>query len=119
MVVMTKEQAVISCILKSFPGIKIMRRYSALNNKYEIDTYLPDQELAIKVDEKAHTVVEEKRDREIREELGCDLELIRINKDSKDFDMNAIIGTISNYIIESTKKLVEDSAKNNVEIQIM
>ena len=37
-ITLKKEQAVVISILKSIPGIKIMRQYSVLNDKYKIDT---------------------------------------------------------------------------------
>ena len=40
-ITLKKEQAVIISILKSFTGIKMIKQYSVLTNKYKIDSYLP------------------------------------------------------------------------------
>ena len=92
-----------------------MRQYSVLNNEYKIDLYLPDYRLAIEIDEKGHmdrSKTKKKRQTEIRKELDC--EFTRINPDSKDCDMDAIIGTIFNHINEANKKLIEESTKKSL-----
>ena len=112
----TKEQSVIIRISKSFPDIKIIQQYFVLHNKYKIDSYLPDYKLATKIDGKGHTdrkeEEEKEKEKEIKEELDC--KFIRINLESENFDMDAIIGTIFNHINKANKKLVEESTKKSI-----
>ena len=76
------------------------------------DMYLPEHSL-----EKGHTDRDEKEAKEkekiAKGQLGC--EIIRSNPDAKDFNnFNNEIGKISNYIIESTKKIAEKSTKKSL-----
>ena len=67
--------------------------------------------MAVEVDEKAHLDRNEdedkKREKEIKEELGC--EFIRINPIKECFNINVELCKIHNHFIESTKKLAKKS----------
>ena len=115
---MTKEQSVTTKVMKVFPNEKISRQRSVLT--YQIDLYFSEHKLALEVDEKVHKdrniYYEIKRQKAIEKELGC--EFIRINPDVKDYDEYAGIEKIYNQIIESTKKLTEESNKKSLIDQI-
>ena len=52
-IALTKEQSVISKIMKLFAKEKILLQHSVLDNK--IDLHFPKHKLAVEVDEKGHT----------------------------------------------------------------
>ena len=68
---------------------------------FRIDLYLPNQKLAIEIDENNHADrdahYEETREQRIKQELGC--KFLRINPDAKDFKMSYCIGCIMKEII--------------------
>ena len=63
--VLTKEQSVITKILKLFIGEKMFLQHSVL--KHNLDLYFPEHKLAIEVDEKNHMDIN-KTEEEEREE---------------------------------------------------
>jgi very-short-patch-repair endonuclease len=70
---------------------------------YRIDLYLPNQKLAIEIDENNHADrdarYEETRERRIKRELGC--KFLRINPDANDFKLSSCVGRIMSEIIHS------------------
>ena len=50
--IMSKEEAVTTIIMKSFVGVKMIEQYPVLSKK--IDLYIPDHKLATEIDEKRH-----------------------------------------------------------------
>ena len=70
-------------------------------NNFRIDLYLPDQKLAIEIDEHNHAdrdlSYEEEREAYIKTQLGC--KLLRINPDSEGFKLSTYIGRIMTEII--------------------
>ena len=73
----------------------------ALNN-FRIDLYLPDQKLAIEIDEFNHkdrdAHYEKERKRIIIECLNC--KIMRIDPDSKDFKLSTCLGQITREIMK-------------------
>ena len=69
---------------------------------FRIDLYLPNQKLAIEIDENNHADrdahYEETREQRIKQELGC--KFLRINPDAKDFKMSYCIGCVMKEIIQ-------------------
>ena len=53
---------------------------------------------------------EENREEVIKKETG--FEIIRINPDTENFDIFDEIGKIQSFIIDSTKKIIEELTKN-------
>ena len=51
-VILSKEQSVISKIIKTFSNVKTLPQHSVLS--YKIDLYFPEHKLAIEVGEKGH-----------------------------------------------------------------
>ena len=72
--------------------------------------------LAVEVDEFGHcdrnTEYEKRRERMLNKDLNC--KFIRINPGRENFNINKDINRIHRYIIESTKKLTEESTKKSV-----
>ena len=50
--IMSKEEAVTTIIMKSFVGVKMIEQCPVLSKK--IDLYIPDHKLATEIDEKRH-----------------------------------------------------------------
>ena len=96
-IIMTKEQTVLTGIMKIFASEKILLQH------YKIDLYFPEHKLAIEVDEKGHKdisidhEIKLKKQKAIKKEL--DYEFNRMNPDEKDFDMDICIkkNTKSHY----------------------
>ena len=109
--IMNREKYTItSQIEQVFANEKIKPQHFVLN-KYYIDLYFPEHKLTVEVDEKPHLDrnkdEEKKREKEIKEELGC--EFIRINPSKERFNINVELDKIHNHITESTKKLAKKS----------
>ena len=73
----------------------------------------PVHKLGIEIDECAHMerfeAKEQKRQELIKKETG--FKIIRIDPDKENLDIFDEIGKIKNYIIESTKRITEQSTK--------
>ena len=73
---------------------------------YSIDFYFHDYKLAIEIDENGHSDrsidYEIKRQKVIKQELGC--KFIRIDPDKEDFDIFRAINEILRHIKQPTKK---------------
>ena len=104
----TKEQSVLTKIMKVFASKEILLQHSVLS--YRIDLHFPKHRLAIKVDEKGqkdrNKCKEVEREKTIKEHLHC--KSIRIHLDEKDFDMYVETGKIYNHINRSSKRLSID-----------
>ena len=118
-IVLSKEQSVISKIMKKFSNEKTLPQLSVLS--YQIDFYFPEHKLATEVDEKQHDGrkidCEIKSQKAIEKELGC--EFIRINPDRKDYDGYVEIGKIYNHVIKSTKDATKKSLINNLSRRLL
>ena len=70
-------------------------------NNFRIDLYLPDQKLAIEIDEHNHAdrdpSYEKEREMYIKAQLGC--KFLRINPDSEGFKLSTWIGRIMKEIL--------------------
>ncbi|MFM7978020.1 MAG: hypothetical protein ACKPKO_01780, partial [Candidatus Fonsibacter sp.] len=70
-------------------------------NNFRIDLYLPDQMLAIEIDEHNHAdrdpSYEEEREAYMKTQLGC--KCLRINPDSEGFKLSTCIGRIMKELI--------------------
>lgn len=64
---MTKEEAVRTIIMKSFPGVKTIEQYYVSGKR--IDPHLPDHELAIEINEKGHVDRDEKEEKKKEERI--------------------------------------------------
>ena len=86
-IIMTKEQSVLTKVMKIFSGEEIVLQHSVLS--YRIDLYFTKYKLAIEVDERNHCDrnedEEEEREKKIKDKFGC--EFIRINRDEEKFDV--------------------------------
>ena len=105
-IIMTKEQSVVTKIMKVLASEEILLQHYVLG--YTIELYFSKNKLAIEADEKGHKdkkkCDEDEREKTMKEHL--DYEFFRINPDGKDFNIYVGIGKIHNHIIESTKKLL-------------
>ena len=65
--------------------------------------YLPDQKIAIEIDENNHAYrdpkYEQEREQKIRLKLGC--EFIRINPDAEHFKLSSCVGKIMRAIMDA------------------
>lgn len=94
------EQDVLSKIIKAFPNEHIALQKTVLG-KYKLDLYFPDYGLAIEVDEFGHSDRAEKYDEEREQEILRKTKVnrfVRINPDSKRYDIFDSIGFIHSYI---------------------
>ena len=101
---MTKEQSIISKIMKVFAKEKMKLQHSILN--YYIDLYFPEYRLAVEIDEKGHLdrneEKEQERENKIKEALKC--EFIMINPEKEKIDVFVEIGKMYDIIDRIKKK---------------
>ena len=102
---MTKEQLVLTRIMKIFAIEKMIQQYFVLG--YRIDLYFLEHKLPIEIDEKGYKDRNEGNERQ--EALGkkLDCNFIRINPDEEKFEMDIHISKIQNHIVELSKNLAE------------
>ena len=117
--IMTKEQSVLTKIIKVLEREKILLQHTVLS--YKIDLYFVEHKLAIEVDEKGHRdgdrYEEIEREKTTEKDVGC--KLIGINLDEKDFDVYVVIGKIYNHINRSCEKsLIDKISKKTMRIRI-
>ena len=117
--IMTKEQSVLTKIIKALEREKILLQHSVLS--YKIDLYFVEHKLAIEVDEKGHRDGDRyediEREKTTEKDVGC--KLIGINLDEKDFDVYVVIGKIYNHINRSCEKsLIDKISKKTMRIRI-
>ena len=70
--IMSKEEAVTTIIMKSFVGVKMIEQYPVLSKK--IDLYIPDHKLATEIDEKRHIDSKNK----IKQKKDLDVKLLEL-----------------------------------------
>ena len=106
---MTKEQSVLTKIMKVFVSEEILLQQFFLSCK--IDLYFSKHRLAIEIDEKGHndrnTDYETERQKAIEKKVDC--KFISINPDGKGFDVYVEISKIYNHIKESNEKVTKES----------
>ena len=117
--IMTKEQSVLTKIIKVLEREKILLQHTVLS--YKIDLYFVEHKLAIEVDEKGHRDGDRyediEREKTTEKDVGC--KLIGINLDEKDFDVYVVIGKIYNHINRSCEKsLIDKISKKTMRIRI-
>ena len=109
--IMTQEQSTLSKIVTIFAAEEIILQHNVLG--YRTDAYFPKYKLAIEVDEQGNNDrdvdYEIERQKAIEKELGCKFNWINPTKEN--FNIFVEIGKIQIYILKSTKKLTEESAK--------
>ena len=109
--IMTQEQSLLIEIKTIFSAKKIILQHHVLG--YRIDSYFPKYKLAIEVDELGHSTryigCEIERQKALEKEINC--EFIRINPAKEKNDVFVEIGKIQNYIVESTRRMTEESTK--------
>ena len=112
--ILTKEQSIVSKIVKAFSNEKIIEQFFVLKEK--IDFYFPRHKLAMEVDELGHLDRNEedetKRRKKLEERFRCTFDWI--NPDKENFDIFVELGKIESYISESNKKLTEESTKKSL-----
>ena len=79
--IMTKEQLVLTRIMKVFATEKVIQQYFVLG--YKIDLYFPKHKLAREVDEKGNKDRDEGNERQEVIEKKLDCRFIRINSDEE------------------------------------
>ena len=94
-------------------------QYSVLD--FRVDLYFHDDKLAIEIDENGHSVriidYEIKRQKAIKQELGCDF--IRTDPDKEDFDIFKAINEIFRYIKRSSNELIKKSFTDKILIELL
>ena len=94
-------------------------QYSVLD--YRVDFYFHDDKLAIEIDENGHSVriidYEIKRQKAIKQELGCDF--IRTDPDKEDFDIFKANNEIFRYIKRSSNELIKKSFTDKILIELL
>jgi len=95
------EVNVLSDIIKYLNEIEIKYELQYECEKYRIDMYIPEYNIAIEVDENEHanrnTEYEMRRENTIREKLKC--KFARINPDKHNFSITSEIGKISKMMM--------------------
>ena len=99
-----KEIEIVGFIQEMLTEMMIPFAFQKSVANYRIDLYLPNQKLAIEIDENNHTdrdpVYEQVREERIKSELGC--KFLRINPDASDFKLSSCIGLVMREIINCT-----------------
>ncbi|MFM7985831.1 MAG: hypothetical protein ACKPKO_41605, partial [Candidatus Fonsibacter sp.] len=100
-----KEKEIISFIQDVLVQMMIPFEFQKNVNDFRIDLYLPDQNIAIEIDENNHAerdpLYEVEREAYIKNKLGC--KFLRINPDADNFKLSSCIGIIMKNIMEATK----------------
>ena len=96
-----KETEIVGFIQDVLTQMMVPFEFQKNVNNFRIDLYLPDQKLAIEIDEHNHAdrdpSYEEEREAYIKTQLGC--KFLRINPDSEGFKLSTFIGRIMREII--------------------
>ena len=111
--IMTKEQSVLTKIMKIFSNEKIILQHCVLD-QYRIDLYFPEHRLAIEVDEFNHVkrINDNEREKEMRACLKC--KFIRIEPDRANHGEFLELSRIKNCIDKSKERLTKKSAKESL-----
>ena len=109
-----KEYSTKLKIKKMFPNEIIEEQYKILG--YFIDLAFPVHKLSLEVDENGHIDRSEAEEKQKQKaiEKETSFTIIRINPDKENFDNNEEIRMTINHIIESTKKLADESTKTSI-----
>jgi very-short-patch-repair endonuclease len=102
-----KETEIVGFIQDVLTQMMVPFEFQKNVNNFRIDLYLPDQKLAIEVDEHNHAdrdpSYEKEREMYIKAQLGC--KFLRINPDSEGFKLSTCIGRIMKEILAVTLKI--------------
>ena len=96
-----KETEIVGFIQDVLTQMMVPFEFQKNVNNFRIDLYLPDQKLAIEIDEHNHAdrdpSYEEEREAYIKTQLGC--KFLRTNPDSEGFKISTFIGRIMREIL--------------------
>jgi len=96
-----KETEIVGFIQDVLTQMMVPFEFQKNVNNFRIDLYLPDQKLAIEIDEHNHAdrdpSYEKEREMYIKAQLGC--KFLRINPDSEGFKLSTCIGRIMKEIL--------------------
>ncbi|MFM7983959.1 MAG: hypothetical protein ACKPKO_32005, partial [Candidatus Fonsibacter sp.] len=96
-----KETEIVGCIQDVLTHMMVPFEFQKDVNNFRIDLYLPDQKLAIEIDEHNHAdrdlSYEEEREMYIKTQFGC--KFLRINPDSEGLKIATCIGRIMREVI--------------------
>ena len=96
-----KETEIVGFVQDVLTQMMVPFEFQKNVNNFRIDLYLPDQKLAIEIDEHNHAdrdpSYEEEREAYIKTQLGC--KFLRINPDSEGFKLSTFIGRIMREIL--------------------
>jgi very-short-patch-repair endonuclease len=115
-----KEQECIGAIVKTLSHLKTYIQFKV--NRYRLDLYIPDYNLAIECDEFNHSnrdsEYEKQREYIIKNELNC--EFIRFNPDVKNFSTYDVIGEILKHVERSKNEELKASNQkiNKLKVEV-
>ena len=96
-----KETEIVGFVQDVLTQMMVPFEFQKTVNNFRIDLYLPDQKLAIEIDEHNHAdrdpSYEKEREMYIKAQLGC--KFVRINPDSEGFKLSTCIGRIMKEIL--------------------
>ena len=96
-----KETEIVGFVQDVLTQMMVPFEFQKNVNNFRIDLYLPDQKLAIEIDEHSHAdrdpSYEKEREMYIKAQLGC--KFLRINPDSEGFKLSTCIGRIMKEIL--------------------
>ena len=96
-----KETEIVGFVQDVLTQMMVPFEFQKNVNNFRIDLYLPDQKLAIEIDEHNHAdrdpSYEKEREMYIKAQLGC--KFLRINPDSEGFKLSTCIGRIMKEIL--------------------
>ena len=96
-----KETEIVGFVQDVLTQMMVPFEFQKNVNNFRIDFYLPDQKLAIEIDEHSHAdrdpSYEKEREMYIKAQLGC--KFLRINMDSDGFKLSTCIGRIMKEIL--------------------
>ena len=92
-----KETEIVGFVQDVLTQMMVPFEFQKNVNNFRIDLYLPDQKLAIEIDEHNHAdrdpSYEKEREMYIKAQLGC--KFLRINPDSEGFKLSTCIGRMA------------------------
>ena len=96
-----KETEIVGFVQDVLTQMMVPFEFQKNVNNFRIDLYLPDQKLAIEIDEHNHAdrdpSYEKEREMYIKAQLGC--KFLRINPDSEGFKLSTCIGRTMKEIL--------------------
>ena len=96
-----KETEIVGFVQDVLTQMMVPFEFQKNVNNFRIDLYLPDQKLAIEIDEHNHAdrdpSYEKEREMYIKAQLGC--KFLRINPDSEGFKLSTCIGRLMKEIL--------------------